>query len=171
MVAQIKSRTDYIQIHLNSTISFLTQPFIDQKPFLMNAEECSQVLTSAHRASAPCSIVLMRTNECSLVLLVLMSTHEQPSTLMIMAPWTHISTIKRSWALFNAHKHYWAWGQSRWALVSTCEHSSALMRTHEHSRVLIAPWQHTLNWSLESKNAPECSRLLLIAHDCLGAGL
>ena len=100
---------------------------------LMNAEECSQVLTSAHHASAPCSIVLMRTNECSLVLLVLMSTHEQPSTLMIMAPWTHISTIKRSWALFSAHKHYWAWG---WCTVSTRQHLWTFFSTHEDSWAL-----------------------------------
>ena len=133
----------------------------------MNAEECSQVLTSAHRASAPCSIVLMRTNECSLVLLVLMSTHEQPSTLMIMAPWTHISTIKRSWALFSAHKHYWAWGrctvstrQHLWTFFSTHEDSWALKSAHStmatYSQLILRVQK--CSWVL--KTAPKCSWLL-----------
>ena len=134
---------------------------------LMSADKCSQALTSAHRESATCSIVLMSTEECSLVLLVLMIAHEQPSTLMIMAPWTHISTIKRSWALFNAHKHYWAWGrctvstrQHLWTFFSTHEDSWALKSAHStmatYSQLILRVQK--CSWVL--KTAPKCSWLL-----------
>ena len=125
--------------------------------------ECSWVLTSAQECSLCHGIMLkgaydrpwlpMSTEECSLVLLVLMSAHEQPSTLMIMAPWTHISTIKRSWALFSAHKHYWAWGR---CTVSTRQHLWTFFSTHEDS------------WALKSAHSTMAtySQLILRVQKC-----
>ena len=132
---------------------------------LKSAEECSQVLTSAHRASAPFSIVLMSFEECS-----------WPLNSAYVSSWRHdhecwrllMNTHEHSWALQAListlqYSYYWAWCQctvsTRQHLVSIRQHSLPLKSAHS----TMATYFQLI---LSVQNAHECSRLLLSAHDC-----
>ena len=114
--------------------------------------ECSWVLTSAQECSLCHRTMLksvfdwpwlpMSTEECSLVL---MNAPEQPSTFIIMAPWTLRRTNEHSSVLMGSHgRSYAPLSMVPWH----SEHSWALVSTHEHSTSLLVPWQLSLDCSL-----------------------
>ena len=139
---------------------------------LLSAYECSQVLTIAHKCSQCIGTMFNGAEECSLVL---MGAHETPLTLMIIAPWTLLSTNEPSWSPLSAQ------------LIGSHDQSSA------HALLSMVPWHSEQFWALMSTQdhcwchgnflltdplgskmhliAYECSRLLLSTHDCSSACL
>ena len=95
---------------------------------LMSAEERSQVLTSAHSASAPCPIVVWALKSTHDRLIVLMWIHGTMIMSVEGCSWVLMSTKstnEHSLVRISTIEHG---ADARWALVSTCEHSSAFMR-------------------------------------------